>query len=201
MPYHPVTITNTETGEVEEFLARISPQGVGEWLDDRAALLAAGKPDRPPDVDTDTLRLWLPWPGEENLPYFVNQREMVASTRRTAIAVYGVSWVGHGAQCGGRDRWAALHMHAYPDAEGGYVVAFGSNDQSAMPAMEKAYPSDVPDEQVWAEVEEFVARINEADWCGVKVTTYLDTQWFEAETMLAQAEIARGFLALPEGRA
>lgn len=187
-------ITSTETGEVEEFLTRISPRGVAEWLVERDALRVEGKPDRPPDVDTDTLRTWLPWPGEENLPCFATQRKL--GSGRPFSAVYSLSWHSP-------ERRAWLGVHSFDDAEGGYEVAFSSTDKRRYPDIAKAYSAATPESTIWDEVEELVAAVCAAtDWIGSpKVTTYLDAQWFVSEIALAEAEIAAGFLSMPEGRA
>lgn len=190
-----MTITNTETGEVEEFLTRISPRGVTEWLVERDPMRASGKPDRPPDVDTDTLRTWLPWPGEENLSCFASQRKASANDRPFS-AVYSLSWYSP-------ERRAWLGVHAYDDAEGGYEVAFSSTDKRRYPDVAKAYSAAIPEATIWDEVEELTATVCAApDWVAPpKVTTYLDAQWFVSEIALAEAEIAAGFLSMSEGRA
>src|SRR3990170_7630913 len=66
--YRPVTIPTARGPET--FHARIDDRAVGAWLAERPRLRACGYPDRPPDVDTPTLRLWLPRAEEVELPYF-----------------------------------------------------------------------------------------------------------------------------------
>jgi len=195
MPYGKVVIQNAETGEVEEFLARISPQGVIDWLADRSSLRAAGHPDRPPDVDTETMRTWLPWPGEEDLPYFQRRREIEAEHMggRPFTTVYAVAWHAIGLH-------AAFNLLAFIDEEGGYTAVLGSSDSDALPNVVKPYGRDEPDEVVWEEAEALVIEVtNTREWDEVRVTTTLDVDWFDSETTLAEAEIARGFQSLPEG--
>jgi hypothetical protein len=194
MPYRRVAIANTATGEVEEFLVRISARGIADWLGDRDSLRASGKPDRPPDVDTDTLRTWVQWPGEENLPFFRDGNEAHAGATRPADAVYSLSW--HEGQ-----RNAFLQVLAFLDDAGGYEVTYAGTPSNLPGDLVKSYPGSVPGDAVWAEVEEFVEALN-VGWSRTpKVTSYLDARWFEAEIALAEAEVAHGFLSLPEGRA
>ena len=191
MPYRRVAIANTSTGEVEEFLVRISARGIADWLGDRDSLRAQGRPDRPPDVDTDTLRTWVAWPGEENHPFFRDWNVGAQRGGRPADPVYSLSW--HEGQ-----RDAILQVLAFLDGEGGYEVTYSC---SGGPDLLKSYPSATPGGEVWAEVEDLVAALNVGWGRTPKVTAYLDARWFEADIALAEAEVAHGFMSLPEGRA
>jgi hypothetical protein len=191
VPYHRVSIQNRDTGEVETFLARISPRGLAEWLANRDLLRAEGKPDRPPDVDSETLWTWVPWPGEEHLPFFHDWPAV--AERGDTEAVYSISWRSHSG-----DRRAVLQVTASTDPAHGYIVNFSASD--AKGDLGKEYPVD--DEDMWEEVEGLIAKVNaDAGWEVPKVTTYTDARWFESEMAVAEAEVAAGFLAMPEGRA
>jgi hypothetical protein len=190
VPYHRVSIQNRDTGEVETFLARISPRGLAEWLSNRDALRAEGKPDRPPDVDSETLWTWVLWPGEEHLPFFREWSSATDRERDDDVAVYSVSWQS-------KTRRAVLQVVAYANGTG-YIVNFSASDAKA--DLGKEYPVD--DEGMWEEVEGLIAKVNaDADWEVPKVTTYLEARWFESEMAIAEAEVAAGFQSLPEGRA
>ena len=192
MPYHRVSIQNRDTGEVETFLARISPRGLAEWLSNRDSLRAEGKPDRPPDVDSETLWTWVPWPGEEHLPFF-REWNVAAEHRGDTEAVYSISWRNRSG-----DRRAVLQVTASTDPAGGYVVNFSASDRKG--DLGKKYRAD--DEDMWEEVEGLIAKVNaDTDWEVPRVTTYLDARWFESEMAIAEAEVAAGFLSMPEGRA
>ena len=82
-------------------------------------------------------------------------------------------------------------------------MSFAANGGKPLPHVEKVYSGHEAGEVVWEEIEELMAAVSDdRDWSSpTMVTTYLDTQWFESETALAEAEIARGFQSMPEGRA
>ena len=69
MPYRRIRLPS-ESGHPEPFWVRVPNGAVVEWLGERDRLRADGYPDRPPDIDTPTLRVWLPRPAELGLPYF-----------------------------------------------------------------------------------------------------------------------------------
>ena len=69
MPYRTLRLL-TQEGLPETFWVRVPDPAVEAWLAERPRLRAQGYPDRPPDLDTPTLRAWLPRPGEGTLPYF-----------------------------------------------------------------------------------------------------------------------------------
>lgn len=66
----PISIVDRVTGQVEQFTVTITDDGIREWLAEREQLRVKGYPDRPPDRDTETLRVWEQHPGEADLDYF-----------------------------------------------------------------------------------------------------------------------------------
>lgn len=180
MSYKRVRVTDQRTGTVEEFSIRISNQGFREWLLDRDNLRKEGKPDRPPDMDTATMRLWLAHPGEEKMPFFAK----APTTPRQFNGCYMVAW-------------SSAMLSVYTCEGGGYIVRLES-DTPYVPRMVRAVPDN---EYTWDEIEALLARVNEttdADgnslWSRVAdVTTHADVEQMELEAELAQADIARGF--------
>jgi hypothetical protein len=60
-----VRLQNEDTGIVEVFHGvTVSDQAIVHWLSDREISVAAGYPNRPPDVDTLHLRRWIKRPGD-----------------------------------------------------------------------------------------------------------------------------------------
>ena len=156
VPYRPVRIVIGE--ETETVWSRVSDEATIAWLSERAYLRSKGYPDRPPDVDTPTLRLWVARPSEEGLPYFRRQAEEVAVSG--AFPVYTVSW-------------------HHPDGSGAKVLVTGLADGSLLsrvvledPAgartVDKAHlypPEDDPDD-VWDAVTRIVGFVNEVRSMG-----------------------------------
>jgi len=60
VPYRPVHLTIGH--RTETLWSRVSDEAVIAWLAERPYLRSRGYPDRPPDVDTPTVRLWLARP-------------------------------------------------------------------------------------------------------------------------------------------
>jgi hypothetical protein len=183
--YSKVTITNHETGEVEEFAVRIGPNGLRDWLMDREKLAATGHPDRPPDVDTPTLRAWLPHPGEEELPYFQRTGapidmlpEVALSLQADAVAV---SWLMVSTEGGGYHVEVRLLDHGLPvDA---YSRDYADGEEAAL----------------HAELEELVRTM--PDGVVPRLSVLSDYLLAIAEYRLAEAELERGFInPLPEPR-
>lgn len=90
MPYRPVSLL-ADNGLPETFWVRVSDAAVAEWLHERADLQRDGYPDRPPDVDSPTLRAWLPRPGEYDHPYFAGRSAVLKGTQ-SIWPVYTVVW-------------------------------------------------------------------------------------------------------------
>lgn len=59
MPYREVYL-----GDGEYTIARVPDSVIDEWRERRAANKVSGYPDRPPDIDAETLRGWIAHPDE-----------------------------------------------------------------------------------------------------------------------------------------
>ena len=190
MPYRPISV-RTPGARVETFLTRVTDAALAEWLVERSRLRRLGYPDRPPDIDARTVRLWLARPGEERLAYFAAARARLPAT---SFPVYSVTW----------------HRG---DAEGAKVLVTGFADGSFLsrvvlegvagePRIEKArrYPPEMDPADVWQQVETIVAVTDHAPGGWERgdrlVTDYVDLQALDAEIALAEAEArAAGLLA------
>lgn len=196
MPYRNLVITN-DRGETESFLARISEEAVNEWLSDRARLRAEGSPDRPPDVDTATLRGWIQHPGETDHPYFTGAtytRAEVASTTGDLSDDDEQAYVLFVATCLHVDETGNEVARVRVSVEGavghGYMLRFtlwqpGSDlpdDQG------HAWPADAPDELVNEDLQRLleVASVFESD---PKVTLPTDIDALDAEYEAAFADL------------
>lgn len=84
VPYRPISLPSPN-GLPETHWVRVTDAAVAEWLRERARLKHRGYPDRPPDVDTATLRAWLPRLGEGTLPYFRGRLAPSAGTGDTLL--------------------------------------------------------------------------------------------------------------------
>ncbi len=189
MNYRRITIDN------ETFEVRISRDGFDEWLADRESLRMNGAPDRPPDVDTENLRAWLPHPGEEDHPYFVEHPVPTAEqAAELAFPVLSVSWKS---MDGSR-----LRLLVIGEMDGAFVCHVQSD---AGIGFRRDYPAEMGPDAVWTDIEEqviaFSDRVNNLDpMASVKVTAYGYYLDFYAEMMAARADIDRGFInPLPEG--
>ena len=178
----------------ETFYIRISDEGFAEWARDREVLRQQGYPDRPPDVDTETLRAWLPHPGEEGHPYF-NEHPVPSADERAQMAfpVLSIGWRGSDD--------SRMRLVLIADVDGGFVCEIQSDGGVGW---EREYPKEMGVNAVWADVEEQIERLNEtvenADPDAmVRVTTYADYEAFDAEMLLARSEIEHGFQSLPAG--
>ncbi len=89
MPYRRVVL-HAATGS-EVVLVRVPDAAVTEWLRERDRLREHGYPDRPPDIDTPTLRAWLPRRREERLPYFRGRGSLRALTE-SVFPVLTATW-------------------------------------------------------------------------------------------------------------
>jgi hypothetical protein len=159
-------------GMVEEFDVRISPQGVQEWLRDRDSLRASGRPDRPPDVDTPTLRAWVQHPGEQH-PFFARRGAPLDQLPEAAVvwheAERKVTWLMQTTDEG-------YHTEAVNQHVSGAVVSHMRHD----------YPIDEP-EAVELEVEA-LALICDAE--RIDVTTPTDYELARLEYAAAVADLS-----------
>lgn len=187
MPYSDRIIN--VNGQMEHFSVRVSDAALAEWLGVRARLREQGFPDRPPDVDTPTIRAWVERPGEEDLPYFQKER---AKAEGGVFAILSMAWhsgdfmvklyvTGFGT--------GAIHIDVFQSHQGVEVAHVGHQHG----------PEADPD-AVWADVESFIEMTESKGWVEgePKVTWLSDFQAIEDELELARAEAGLGF-AVPAG--
>jgi hypothetical protein len=175
---------------VEQLWARIPDEAVVSWLSERERLAASGYPDRPPDVDTPHLRLWVPHLADAALPYFRDRERMTA---RGEFPVYTATWHRPGGPVvkvllSGLDDGSFRCRVVIEEASGQRPV-----DQV------RVYPPEVPEEAVWAQVEMIVITMNEGPLAAAEsllVTDYGDFLALDAEIDAALADArAVGLLA------
>ena len=196
MSYRSVSLPST-SGTTETFRVRVSEAAIAEWLPERAHLKRRGYPDRPPDVDTPTLRAWLPRLGEGTLPYF---RDLPARSAGTgdalAFPVFTATW--H------RPSGTTTKVLVTGFGDGSFmsrVVIVNAAGDSPVDKAHRLGP-DVDPGAVWTEVETIVRAINEAPmgWeprCPM-VTTYADFVALDDEVEAAEAEARAAGLLAPE---
>lgn len=190
MPYRRVQVDGPDGGEA--FSIRITDEGFESWLQARASLRERGTPDRPPDIDTETLRVWVPHPGEEELPYFRDQREkedqgidpiltMVWRQGPTSVRLFVTGFAD-----------GTIQLDAYQIHAGAQLAHVGREHP----------PTDDPNE-VWADVEGLIELIDSKGWPRPPdITDYDDFKAMDVMRELAKAEVAIGFInPLPEGQA
>jgi hypothetical protein len=187
VPYRPVRIT---TGDKTETLwSRVSDEATIAWLAERHYLKERGYPDRPPDVDTPTVRLWLARPSEEALPYF--RRQALEGGSSASFPVYTVTW--HAPEGSG----AKFLLTGLLD--GSFVGRLILEDEAGNRTIDKGHlypPGDDPDD-VWDAVTRIVVFIDAAGlWeAEALVTDYLDFVALDAELDAARADaIAAGLM-------
>jgi len=196
MPYRPISLPS-ESGLPETFLVRVSDGAVAEWSRERAGLKRRGYPDRPPDVDTATLRAWLPRLGESTLPYF---RDLPARSAGTGDAlvfpVFTATW--H------RPDGGTTKVLLHGSGDGSFTSRVVIVDPSGSTAVDKTHRlgPDVDPDRVWQEIETIVRAINEAPmgWepRDPMVTTYADFLVLDDEVETAEAEARAAGLLAPE---
>jgi len=192
MPYRSISLP-ADNGLPETFWVRVSDAAVAEWLRERDRLRALGYPNRPPDVDTPTLRAWLPRLGELDHPYFAG-RTTARPLAESITPIYTAVW------------------HA-PDRATTKVLVSGAGDGAIVSRVViehpsgrhpvdkvKVYPPDSDPNAVWREIEVLLMAINEAPlgWGpgDPLVTDYGDYLRLDAEVEVAEAEArAAGLLA------
>jgi hypothetical protein len=196
MPYRPISLP-FENGLPETHLVRIPDVAVAEWLRERARLRALGYPDRPPDVDTPTLRAWLPRLGEVTLPYFRDLPARLTGTGDAlAFPVFTATWHRPGG--------STTKVLVTGFGDGSFMSRVVIVDASGDCPVDKAHRlgPEVSPHAVWAEVETIIAAINEAPmrWQprDPMVTTYLDFLALDDEVETAEAEARAAGLLAPE---
>lgn len=194
MPYRSVNIP-ADARHADRMLVRVSDAAICEWLRERGHLRARGYPDRPPDVDTPTLRAWVPRRGEAGLPYFRRDTpEAVEAGPATFIPIYTASW-----HC---PNGLTAKVLVTGQTDGAFLCRCLIVEPSGACPVDRAHllgPEVLP-EAVWAEVETLVTFLNEApmDWGpdDPLVTTYEDFVALDEELVVAKAEArAAGLLA------
>lgn len=187
MPYRRVRIING--AETETLWSRVSDEATIAWLAERHYLKRKGYPDRPPDVDTPTVRLWLARPSEERLPYF--RRRAQEASLGGSFPVFTITWHAPDGS-GARFLFTGL-------LDGSFIGRLILEDEAGTQTIDKGHhypPSDEPDD-VWDAVTRIVGFINAAGhWDHVPlVTDYSDFDDLEAEVEAAKADaLAAGLL-------
>ena len=195
MPYRRISLPS-DNGSTETHWVRVDDRAVAEWLPERARLRRRGYPDRPPDVDTPTLRAWLARPGEQGLPYFRDgQAPSTAPGDTQVFMVFTATW--H------RPSGVTTKVLVTGMADGSFLSRVVIVEPSGKTPVDRAHRlgPDLDPDAVWAEVETIVAFINEAPmgWGPEDplVTTYLDFVDLDAEVEVAEAEAREaGLLAV-----
>lgn len=196
MPYRTFRLLSQD-GQPETFRVRVNDRAVAEWLPERAGLKHRGYPDRPPDVDTVTLRAWLPRPGELALSFFRDLPERPAGTGDAlAFPVFTATWHRPGG--------TTTKVIVTGFGDGSFLSRVVIVDESGNCPVDKAHRlgPDIGPDAVWAEVETIVRAINEAPmgWQprDPMLTTYEDFLALDAEVETAEAEARAAGLLAPE---
>jgi hypothetical protein len=196
MPYRSICLQSGE-GHAETFWVRVSDAAVAEWLQERAGLSQRGYPDRPPDVDTPTLRAWLPRLGEAAAPYFRDHPARPATVEADVVfPVLTATW--H------RLSGVVTKVLVSGIGDGSFLSRVVIVEPSGDCPVDKAHrlgPDLAPD-VVWAEVETIISAINEAPmgWGAEDplVTDYFDFLALDDEVKQAEAEARGAGLLAPE---
>jgi hypothetical protein len=196
MPYRPISLPS-ENGTTETHWVRVSDAAVAEWLPERARLRHRGYPDRPPDIDTPTLRAWLPRLGEQTLAYFrARPARSVRLGDTLVFPVFTATW--H------RPNGVITKVLVTGMGDGSFLSRVVIVEPSGDCPVDKAHRlgPDINPDVVWAEVETIVRFINEAPmgWGpeDPMVTTYPDFVALDAEVEVAEAETRPAGLLVPE---
>jgi hypothetical protein len=192
MPYRPVTVS--AAGGPETFWVRIADDAVADWLAERSHLRECGYPDRPPDVDTSSLRVWVPRPGEHATRQFGDRAgRFRLAADPTGFPVYAVSW-RHGDVMA-----SSVLATGFPDGSIlSRVTIDGPAGESRVDKARLHGPEEDP-AAVWEEVETIVAFIDcYSGWDpgDPQVIDYCDFVALDTEVAAAEAEArAAGLLA------
>jgi hypothetical protein len=186
VPYRQVRIVIGD--QTETVWSRVSDEATIAWLAERGYLRSRGYPDRPPDIDTPTLRLWIARPSEESMPYFHRQAADVATG---SFPVYTVTWHA----CDGSG--ASVLITGF--ADGSLLSRVILEDPSGARSVDKVhlYPTGEHPDDVWDAVTRIVGFINEAGhWQREPlVTDYTDYLALEVEIEVATAEARAAHLS------
>ena len=152
MPYRQVRVITGD--KTETVWSRVSDAATMAWLAERPYLRKKGYPDRPPDVDTATVRLWLARPSEERLPYF--RRLAHEAPLGGSFPVFTVTW--HAPDGSG----AKFLLSGLLD--GSFVGRLILEDEAGNMTIDKGHhypPEDDPDD-VWDAVTRIVGFVDAA---------------------------------------
>jgi hypothetical protein len=194
MPYRTYRVLSQD-GQPETFVVRVDDRAIAEWPPERAHLKHRGYPDRPPDIDTPTLRAWLPRLGEQALPYFRDHPARSAGTGDAlAFPVFTATW--H------RLSGTTTKVLVTGFGDGSFlsrVVIVNASGDSPVDRAHRLGP-DVDPGAVWGEIETIVRAINEAPMVwqprAPMVTTYVDFLVLDDEMEAAERD-ARAAGLLP----
>lgn len=171
----------------EKLWVRIPDTAVAEWLRERQRLRRSGYPDRPPDVDTPTLRVWLARPGEEALRYFRESRG-TASAVAGGFPAYTAVW-HQGETLGAKVIVTGVQDGSFRSR----VIIDGPNSERRVDKA-RLYGPKEDAEAVWQQVETIVAFIDRSHplWEAgdPQVTDYADFVALEDELAAAEARAA-----------
>ena len=185
MPYKRRVVIHPD-GNEEVFHTRISEEGFQEWLVARDRLREEGRPDRPPDIDTETTMQWLRHPGEEH-PHFDAWDAAMATDFGKAFSIYSATFAD---DSGNR---VIVTVEGQPD--GGTVIRAAQlmdGDPVDEPLIHGWAPQ-TPDELVDGDLTALLVRA--AELGNPKVTTYDDYEAVEHELEAARLELEQlGFL-------
>ena len=184
MPYRPVRLV-VEGASPKTFHVRIPDSAIVEWLVERERLRSCGYPDRPPDIDTPTIRAWLPRPGEEQLRYF---RDLASRgfDQRTGFPVYTATWP--------RPSGIGAKVIVTGLSDGGFLSRVVIDGPAVADRVDKAHllAGTVDVEVVWDEIETIIRTINEAPmgWRPNDpiVVDYVDFTSLDVEVAAAEAD-------------
>ncbi len=194
MPYRPISLPS-ENGLPETFVVRVSDAAIAGWLLERTDLKRHGYPDRPPDVDSPTLRAWLPRPGEQDHPYFAG-RSPARPAGESIWPIYTAVW-----HAPDRATTKVLISAAGDGAIVSRVLVEHPSGERPVDGV-KVYPPDADPNAVWREIEIVITAIDAAPlgWGPEDplVTDYADYLHLDAEVETAEAEARAAGLLAPE---
>ena len=180
MPYRRVRIITGD--KTETVWCRISDEAMLAWLAERAYLKKRGYPDRPADIDSRTVRLWLARPSEERLPYF--RRLAREAAIGGSFLAYSITWR---APDGSGAKFLLTGL-----LDGSFIGRLVLEDEAGTQTIDQGhhYPPEDDPNHVWDAVTRIVGFINAAGhWEGEALTTdYSDFLALEAEIEAARAD-------------
>jgi hypothetical protein len=190
VPYRRIAI-HQPSGQVETVWSRIPPEAFVAWLSVRDELRGHGYPDRSPDVDTATLRLWLPFIGETAIPYLRDVPEPIDS-----FPVLSVVWT--------RPDGPTVKIIVMGYGDGAFTSRVTFDAPSGERTLDQTHhiDPDIDPDAVWEEIETLITVIDAypGGWGADQpvVTDYTDFLATDAEIALAEADAeAAGLLTRP----